>query len=197
MISLRKLKDLSCHTPVWTQRKATALVVQVSISLEIGIKSPENLLVKTPLRIRRLHFKWGVCNSAPHKVGLLMNWRKVRILKTRVEHLRWKSLMPGGDCMSHLIMQEEIWPYTKPIICSWGINNGYQRSTWGDVHSDPKPSLGSTQNDKYDIMLPKSTENDLSSPANGRWRASKLDGAKEFATSIDTDQNHQGSKISV
>lgn len=65
-------------------------------------------------------------------------------------------------------------PHTKPKRCSWGFNNGDKGETWGDVHSDPKPSFGSTQNDKYDIMLPKSTENDLSSPANGR----KVEGEK-------------------
>lgn len=88
-------------------------------------------------------------------------------------------------------------PYTKPKRCSWGFNNGCQRETRGDVYSDSKPSSWSPHNDKYDIMLPKSTENGLSTPANGRWRASKLDGAKEYATSVDKDQNHQGSQISL
>ena len=109
-------------------------------------------------------------------------------------------------------------PYTKPKRCSWGFNNnGYQRETWGDVHSDPRPSFGSPASHKYDLVPRKPMENDLSSPANGKWRAriledhcaddsnwkSKLsesrrmdlDGAKDFATDTDTDQR-QGSEIS-
>ncbi|XP_057434147.1 protein POLLENLESS 3 [Lotus japonicus] len=51
-------------------------------------------------------------------------------------------------------------PYTNTKKCSWGFNNGPQRETWGDVHSDPKPSFG----------IP-STQNNLSLPANGKWNA--------------------------
>lgn len=51
-------------------------------------------------------------------------------------------------------------PYTNTKRCSWGYNNGPQRETWGDVHSDPKPSFG----------IP-STQNNLSLPANGKWNA--------------------------
>ncbi|XP_027338252.1 protein POLLENLESS 3-like [Abrus precatorius] len=62
---------------------------------------------------------------------------------------------------------------TKTKRCSWGFNNGYRRETWGDrdVHSDPKPSFGSTSGDKNDLMQLNSKENGLSSPANGKWRA--------------------------
>ncbi|KAJ1414387.1 Tetratricopeptide-like helical domain superfamily [Sesbania bispinosa] len=112
-------------------------------------------------------------------------------------------------------------PQTKPKRCSWGFNNGYQRETWGD------------NDNKYGTMLANSTQNDLPSPANGKWRARTLedpvivkhedtpargsdslyslnakaamkftekdksateshdmvvDGANDFATSIDTDQ---------
>ncbi|XLS89293.1 hypothetical protein HN51_065301 [Arachis hypogaea] len=53
-------------------------------------------------------------------------------------------------------------PYNKPKRCSWGFsNNGYQRETWGDFHSDHRSSFGSP--------------NDLSAPPNGKWRAGTLD----------------------
>ncbi|XP_015959295.3 protein POLLENLESS 3 [Arachis duranensis] len=53
-------------------------------------------------------------------------------------------------------------PFNKPKRCSWGFsNNGYQRETWGDVHSDHRSSFGSP--------------NDLSAPPNGMWRAGTLD----------------------
>ncbi|CAL0309194.1 unnamed protein product [Lupinus luteus] len=72
-------------------------------------------------------------------------------------------------------------PYTAKK-CSWGFNNGHQRETWGDVHSDPKPSF----------------RNDLSSPANGWSRTSSMDGAKEYPTPIGKDQNlHQSSQLSL
>ncbi|OIV91811.1 hypothetical protein TanjilG_14390 [Lupinus angustifolius] len=71
-------------------------------------------------------------------------------------------------------------PYTAKK-CSWGFNNGHQRETWGDVHSDPKPSF----------------RNGLSSPSNGWSRTTSMDGAKEYPTPIGKDQNlDQGPQIS-
>ncbi|KAK7331289.1 hypothetical protein VNO77_25510 [Canavalia gladiata] len=73
---------------------------------------------------------------------------------------------------------------TKPKRCSWGFNNRYQRENWGDVHSDPKPSFGSS-NDKHDLY-------GLSSPANGKWRTRTLgDPLKhENTTAMSSDSLH-------
>ncbi|TKY72394.1 POLLENLESS 3 [Spatholobus suberectus] len=66
-------------------------------------------------------------------------------------------------------------PCTKPKRCSWGFNNGYRRETWGDIHSDSKPSFETPPNDKHVPRLLNSRENGLSSPANGKWMTRTLE----------------------
>ncbi|KAL2341558.1 hypothetical protein Fmac_009498 [Flemingia macrophylla] len=82
-------------------------------------------------------------------------------------------------------------PCAKPKRCSWGFNNGYQRETWGDVHSDSKPSYGTPPNDKHVTRL---RENGLSSPANGKWRSRTLEDSPilkhEDTTAASSDSLH-------